>query len=542
MRTHPGRARIAMTAATLMVAAACADTATAPATPPALDVDAAESSVAREEGTFISNARKYADAGQRPATGRAGSALAAMQALLAKDGSAVVEVVVGEEWTGWTRDRTMHDDPYGDATIAKAQLKGFDPAGELQFTRNFQNVDRRSASLPANGLLRGGRAQVQVNVRDADPTRTGVVTVDAPVLLRPDIAIVGLQRPPRAVRNTAIPIVAVLRELNGDVGAWADCVLYVNGVEADRVHGLWVDAGGTVTCAMMHMFRTVGESALEVRVERVAPGDYDPANNSAASRIPVIFVRSDFHFDAHVRDATFSEKSQQESSWRAASGLAGGEWSWSREASGRTQQSHMSAYIPRAMSFPLGELFARQYTRDETAHQVLFRALPADWTWESPYDRQTCVSRSYNQPATGRGWVSVCSYELLTPEGPVAGYTTVNYDRYAGDVTYASREHSHFWNRDLGIDDVYSWNSEGRDLAGRFTRYGAEWAFFIRLIDRGVTYTANPFVGMLPFEVNHSSPRSCSGWEDSWGTSRYCSEMSVRATGMEGFVYGEPSG
>ena len=540
-RTSCGRARVAMTAAILMVGSACADAPTTPASAPALDVDVVESSSEREPGIFVSNARKYSDASQRPATGRAGSALAAMLALLAKDGSAVVEVVAGEEWTGWARERTRHDDPYGDATMAKAQLKGFDPSGQLQFTRNFPGLNRPWASLPANGLLRGGRAQVQVNVQGADPARTGVVTIDAPVLLRPDLAVVGIQRPPRAMRNTAVPIVAVVRELNGDLGTWADCVLYVNGVEADRAYGIWVDAGGTVTCAMMHMFRTIGESTLEVRLENVGLGDYDTANNAGTTRIPVMFVRSDFYFDAFAEDVTFSERSKYESTWRNASGSVGDEWSVEREASGRVQQSSLYAYMPRAVSFPLGELFARQYTNAGTVHQMLFRNLPADWTWESPYDRQTCASRSYVHFTAGRGWVSVCSYQLLTPENSVAGFTTVSYHRYAGDVTYASRGHSHFWNRDLGIDDVYWHNYEGQDVVGRFASYGLEWALFIRVIDQGSLHTVNPFVGMLPFATNHVWPRTCWGWEDSWGSSKGCSEGSHNATGARGMVYGEPS-
>src|SRR5688500_10920592 len=87
-------------AAGMVIMSACAESAIAPSPAPALDV--VEMSTAREPGLFVANAHKYSDVGRRPATGRAGSALAAMQALLARDGSAVVEVVAGEEWTGWT--------------------------------------------------------------------------------------------------------------------------------------------------------------------------------------------------------------------------------------------------------------------------------------------------------------------------------------------------------------------------------------------------------------------------------------------------------
>lgn len=432
-------------------------------------------------------------------------------------------------------------DPHGDATLARVQLKGFDPDGALQMTRNFNDLETRSSSLAVNGLVRGGQVQVQANIRDADPARTGVVTVDAPVLLRPDLAVVELRKPPRAVRNSAVPIVGVVRELNGDLGAWADCVLYVNGVETDRAWGIWVDAGGTVTCTMMHMFRTVGESRVEIRVERVAPGDFDASNNSAAGTMPVIFVRSDFHYDAQFTDFTIADTSAYESSWSSANGRQGGVWSSEGAYEGRIQQSHLTAYLPRAIAFPIGELFGRQYTRDETAHQVLFRNLSADWTYEYESGRQRCVSRGYDQPMTGRGWLYVCSYEMLEPGQPPVGFTIVNYDRYAGDVTYTSRGHNHYWNRDLGIDDVYSYNHSGRNVNGRFVKYGLEYAFSVRLIDRGTLFTMNPFVGLLPFESAWSQPRTCWSHADTWGSSRYCAEYSSRITGLRGWVYGEPS-
>jgi hypothetical protein len=526
-------------AAGMVIMSACAESAIAPSPPPALDV--VDVSTARETGIFVANAHKYSDVGRRPATGRAGTALAAMQALLARDGSAVVEVVAGEEWTGWTRERKMRDDPFGDATLAKVQLNAFDPSGAPQFTRNFNHLGSASAALPANGLMRGGRAQVHANVRGADASRTGVVVIDAPVLLRPDLAVMELQRPPRAVKNTAVPIVAVVRELNGDLGAWADCVLYVNGVEADRAWGVWVDAGGTVTCTMTHMFRAVGESQVEVRVEQVAPGDYDPANNSATGLMSVIFVRSDFFSTASFEDRTFSWRTQYESSWSGPGGVEGGEWSTTEEGDGRVHQAQMSAYLPHAAAFPLTEVFARQSTRDEVAHGVTFRNLAADWTYADDYARQTCVSRGFTQVGIGRWWLYVCSHELFVGEGEVVGHTTIEYSRYAGDVTYASRGHSRYWNRDLGIDDVYSHNYTSSDVVGRFVSYGLEYGFFVRLIDRGQTYTMNPFVGLLPFESGYSSPRSCWGWDDPGGSMRSCSEYTSRESGVRGWVYGEPS-
>ncbi|MGI9166054.1 MAG: hypothetical protein ACR2G5_06670 [Pyrinomonadaceae bacterium] len=48
-----------------------------------------------------------------------------------------------------------------------------------------------------------------------------------------------------------------MRELKGDVGATADLILYADGVEVDRANGVWVDAGGTVSCVFTHTFTSL---------------------------------------------------------------------------------------------------------------------------------------------------------------------------------------------------------------------------------------------------------------------------------------------
>ena len=533
------RWRAATAAGGLLVLGACRD---APTTAPRSlqpTRSLAESSAERGEAMFVPNTQKYSDRGHRPTSARTGSATLAMLALLSGDGTAEVEVVAGE-WSGWTRGGKMRDDPDGDATLSSVQIKAFDPDGKHQYTRNFGNVGTDTVTVAANGLVRGGSVQVQGNVKGADFARTGVVTVEGPVRLRPDLAVSALRQPPRAVLHSAVPIVAVVRELNGDFGAWADCVLVVDGAESDRVHGLWVDAGGTVTCAFSHLFRRLGESRLEVRVEQVSPRDYDVANNAVTSTMTVIRVPSSFYYQASFEDRSFKNLGRFESSWSYGGGREGGESVSTDSSAGRSQQSYMLASMPHAVSFPLTEVFARQATRDEVAHSVLFRQLPADWTYEDPYIRSSCVSRGSDQP-TGRGWLYVCTNKGIAPETEGADWTTVQYDRYAGDVTYASRGHSRYWNRDLGIDDVYAWNYSSRDVVGRFVSYGLEYGFFARIVDGPRVYTVNPLIGLLPFESIERAPRTCWSWEDAWGSSRSCSEWTSEAKGVHGWVHGEPA-
>lgn len=62
-------------------------------------------------------------------------------------------------------------------------------------------------------------------------------------------------------------IVATVTETTGAAGMKADCVLLVDGVEADRIRALWVDAGDAVSCAFTEHFAREGTYGMEVRAE-----------------------------------------------------------------------------------------------------------------------------------------------------------------------------------------------------------------------------------------------------------------------------------
>ena len=217
------------------------------------------------------NSQKYHDTGIHPATGRSGSASLEARALLAMDGSTYIEATTGSLEAG------THS-----GSIAKAQLK----AGGT--TQNFNGLSNNGYwSTTAANLGRGQPIQVQANVRGIDPKRTDVVTVNTPVVRRPDIAVTSLNGASTAPPNTQVMFQAMVSELNGDVGARADCVLSVNGTDVDHADGIWVDASGTVSCLFSHSFDTPGTYDVRVTASNVVPGDWDTSNNSASTSITI---------------------------------------------------------------------------------------------------------------------------------------------------------------------------------------------------------------------------------------------------------------
>lgn len=215
------------------------------------------------------NSQKYRDEGAKPATGRAGSASLEARALIAKEGTMLVEASTGSVGSA-----------AGPHAITKTQVK----IGNV--TRNY----RGSAGywfdiLPA--VSRGTDVQVQANIRENTPPRTSVITVTAPALLRPDLAVDSVSGPAEHAPQAPVTFLAAVSEKNGDVGATADCLLTVNGEQVDAAAGTWVDAGDSVSCQLSHEFTEPGTYAVSVSAAGVAPADWDTANNVAHTTITI---------------------------------------------------------------------------------------------------------------------------------------------------------------------------------------------------------------------------------------------------------------
>jgi len=298
--------------------------------------------------TLIANSKKYKNTGEKPATGRAGSATLSARALLnKKDGdnrTTDLEVTTLAEFdTGATAP----------GNIDKVQFKPLDQNGNAIYAKNFTGLTGSGPfKAQANGLAHKQQLQVQGNISGIDPKRTGVVTVVANVVLRPDLSPTSLGAPAKTVVNTPVNISAVVTELNQDVGAKADAVLLVGGAEVDRARRIFVDAGGVVTAAFTHTFDSTGTKSVEVRVEGVTPGDYDAANNSKSATIEVV-SSSNMSFGAYAEDLGFNHSGTWDNKGKDGSRNLVyddvGEWA----QSGWYQNARVDAWMPKAVTFPL---------------------------------------------------------------------------------------------------------------------------------------------------------------------------------------------
>jgi hypothetical protein len=470
---------------------------------------------------FHPNRLEYRNTSAKPAVGRAGSATLTGNVLLDVTGRAQLYLAAGAT-SG------------GSPVLEHVQVKAYDAGGRLLFTRNeAPGPGTRRATYDLGGIGRDARVSVQANVSGADRARTGVVTMDVPVRLRPDLQVAAVAAPARVALRTMVGISATIRELNGDFGARAHCALYVDDVEVDRAWGIWVDAGSSVSCAFRHYFGELGERSVEVRLLDVEPADFNPANNSASTVVDVQLIPSAFSYAASFQDASFEHFSRSEYRSQSADGRFGWSGRYEDTSHGREQQAILWAWTPRTLAFPLNELVIRQSTRDEVVHNAHFLDVQPDYLWEYEGASQACFMRWF-ETVNGNHTFEMCSVQYVGWEP----YTYISYSRYAGDVTYHSRGDSRWWDLDAGYDDAWSWNHSFTWQTGRMASYGREYGFYIWMQDVNGTYRMQPLVWLQPFTEEMNSPRSCWDFADEWWSYMSCYESRSLYHGLREHVDG----
>lgn len=421
--------------------------------------------------SFTSNDVKYKDSSRPKATGRSADATIEAQALLGRDGAADLEITAAG------------------GTIEKVQVK---LPGDV--THNFAGLSGASFVQRLEGLAPRDAVDVQVNVQT--PGRVGVVSLTDTVKLRPDLQIGHVGAPPHALRNAPYTITATVQESNGDVGARASCVLFANGAEVDRVDGLWLDAGGTVTCEMTHTFRAAGNTQLSVAIEGVAPGDYDSGNNASAPVSVRVYERASYldEWMASAYEETFNRRS------------------WFRSPTSESETLHYGWGVGvgfwtlfRSDGLDVNNLRASVHasTDGRLIHEVKdvqFRYRTYYDDWEDVTSR--CAYATYDDRYSG---VTACRH--TSPWEPTR--VTFQYRMNAGSVTYVSRG---WYQTYVGSEPsgVYYWNTVWPSEWGNRFELGNTATVSVQFSDGARYFDQSATMDFWQYERNAHSPDSCS--------------------------------
>jgi hypothetical protein len=246
------------------------------------------------------------DRGAKPAKSTAGDLTLRSRFLLGKDGNTQFEISTAPFDVGAT--------PVGN--ISHVELRAIDPSGaagddddkgdsdekrsdekrsdekrgkEFRFHKEFEHLrDGGYFTRTFPGLPHGLNIRVEAKARGV-PRRDELEAkwVDV-VHYRPDLVVTQIDAPSSAFVKSTVSVTALVVEHMGDLGAHADCVLLVDGVQADIAPDMWIDASGSTTCRFVATFTVAGMHKLTVSAQNVRPGDYDNSNNSLSRTINII--------------------------------------------------------------------------------------------------------------------------------------------------------------------------------------------------------------------------------------------------------------
>ena len=460
------RRRIAF--AVLPLLAACSHDVLDPAAPRAAAGAPSLATAASGQPKLVRNTVKYRELGARPTTGRSGTATLAARALVAKDGTTELEVTTG----------VFDPVPMSTLPLTRVQVKQFDAAGRPLRASNYHGLTGGSASFRYAGLPRGARLEVQGNVTEG--RRTDVVTVTTPVYRRPDLQ-VRLEAPEEARPGFPVNLVATVREENGDLGARTDCVLFVDGAEADRARGIWVDAGDAVSCAFTYVFASSGYRRVRVEAVRVSPADFDADNNAAGAT--VLVSPSEHGFTAIAEDY-YETTVQKDDSWATYDRGPGLEQHSQTFGSHARQSAALYALIRHGVSLDATQVRVSQSTSGAMVHAG---------AWPDAAEGHPLLA---GQPDCASSWSGGVVVYLCSVGSADAGVTLVQYIRSGSAVTYFSTQNLRRWFPGAP-DDVYAVVTSGNTTeGGPQIAMGPNYSFAVELVDGGRTYRLNATVAL----------------------------------------------
>jgi hypothetical protein len=392
---------------------------------------------AADQPNVVPNSQRYRNQGVQPQTGRSGSAALTVRALQGKDSVTDLELTTG----------ALDSPAPAPGSISGLQIKTLLPNGAVDQTTNDNRLDRGGyLAYRLDSVACGQDVEVQANICGIDGSRTDMVRVTTKVARRPNLQPLDLQVSGTAIVQTPVQIAATVREVNLDVGARANAVLYVDGQPVDTVTNLWVDAAGSVSVLFTHAFATLGTKQLGVALEQVVPRDDDPGDNTLTGSIQIVPNTQPLRYYA-----AFGE-----SQTYAGQGSSGQRYSpyfayesRSQEVGWR-QSAFISFWISAGMALPLERV---SFSETSDGSEVLSVSLDLTHSEDSGIRRASGYDAGSN------------TFFWLTSSGPVGGggWTQGECRRLATDVVYWSSTAYYLWSG-WDIHEVYTHNLQGTRL------------------------------------------------------------------------------
>jgi hypothetical protein len=544
------RARSFVLFGALFVTAACADDFdTAPITRTPILRREVSGPTARRGPTRFANSIKYRDKGKKNARGFAATASLEVRALLGMDGNTTLDVATG-----------TIDNPDPSRLLNKIQVKQYAPNGALQTTTNYKDLSSSTYQATLAGRVRGSKLGVQGTVVGVDGKHSDVISTTETVKLRPDVSVDRILAPARSPLQTPVQISALISENNGDVGARADCVLAVDGVDVGRANGIWVDAGRSVSCVFNHTFATKGTKQLAVRAISVNPGDWNASNNSFTQAITIYVPNDIAWFGSYTAIRDWVGTRLMEGFYIETDNGARTDYRQLLELRRYdTWSVNIGGTVPGLtgpLTFALHDEIDGQPLTDFQFDPATATSLEFGGTYEDPdFGTVTyhgnCTDQQRLEQVVYEGvtvnvspaFVRMCSQVHSNAAGPIPSLTRTdfNYGTNAGDVSYYTEDYQKYDDNDPNAnnDYTYSFNGDVDYSYGNLT-FGTDYSFVFKLSGPDQTKWASGTIHATTFQNVVSQQYSCEDFDIEIFTGRQCSSGEYRQTTTSGNAQGVP--
>jgi hypothetical protein len=448
--------------------------------------------------------QKYREKNPAGGKGRSGGATMAARMLADKAGNTVLEVTTGDFESAAVA-------PTGE--FSKIIVSAVDANGVVMYAFTYNLTGGSYFKQTLQGIFAGQAFTIHGHIKTATK-KVGNVIVTTTVQKRPDILAERIITPSRVPAAIPVQITGVLTEINGQIGARADCVLYANDVEIDRTVGIWVDSGDSVSCAFSPTFMTLGAVNLRLSAESVVPGDWDTANNSKERLIEVSPL--DAKFDAaeveavavDIDNTTFAQQGRFVNSTLTS----GYDWFYEEK---EDRNSDAFVYWGAALGITHVPYALQASATDGSATWLLQRAVPGCFD----YATGNVNGRTFYTYVTG------------------CGNLYVEVGSFAGVVTYASKMLARTFHV-VGANAVYDGpaqfifnNTSGAVGDGENLFRGNSWTIDVSVAAGPFVFNAPVSVQLnQPFDDGQTSPVSCT----TTPTSYTCSQSAWRIAGRAG--------
>jgi hypothetical protein len=318
------------------------------------------------------------------------------------------------------------------------------------------------------------------------------------------------------------------------VGATGDCVLYVDGAEADRSAGMWVDAGDSVACVLNHRFETPGTHTVDVAVQGIAPTDDDATNDRRSGSIQVGHPAVPMRYQVLASNDHQNWSFHEEDYYRAASDayFDQPDYSTTESYAGDHQLVSLHAWTTeQALSFPISVDF-RASTDGGLVSAYRLDGLTGSVTTYSDGGSFSAVSW-YDSDTDSNEHLLV----QIVKSADGYRYTDAQAWRNAGFVQFWGHTYCRAWL--CGSPYDYAWSSATYDPMP-MRPMGSTYTFDVTLNDASTAVTTTATVTLVPYDNSSYTPYQCAP-EIDLGTgyfSRYCSELRTSQTGAWGTATG----